>query len=189
MAGVPRTVLVSGVLLLAGLPQARAEAGATDNDPVALEQPSDLAQGARVRVTASGALRQQLTGNILTQDEKTLTIIDEGGQSVKVPRERVTRLDVSWGRKRQVLPGLLIGAAAGGLIAAVLPLCDSYGGTCSTRGELLTGGVVGFGAIGAVVGAFVKSDKWVEIPLDRGRVTLRAGPSRRGVGLALTLVF
>ena len=186
MAGVLRMVLVGGVSLLVGLPQA--EAGAADNDRVTLEQPSDLAQGARVRVTASGGLRQQLTGNILSQDEKTLTIIDDGGQPVKVPREIVTRLDVSWGRKRHALPGLLIGAAAGGLIGAILPLCDGYN-PCSTRGELLTGGVVGFGAIGALVGAFVKSDKWVEIPLDRGRVSLRAGPSRRGVGLALTLAF
>lgn len=189
MAGIVRTVLFSGVLLAAGLPQARAAAGATENDPVAIDRASDLAPGARVRVTALGGARHQLTGSILTLDEKALTIIDQDGQAVKVPRELLTRLDVSWGRKRNVLPGLLIGAVAGGLMAAILPLCDSYDGTCSTRGELLTGGVIAFGGIGAAVGAIVKSDKWVEMPLGRVRVGLQPGPARRGVGVALTLAF
>jgi hypothetical protein len=53
------------------------------------------AQGTRVRVTAPGTAHPRLTGNILTVDETTLTVIDQGGQHVNIPRERVTRLDVS----------------------------------------------------------------------------------------------
>jgi hypothetical protein len=189
MAGVLGTTIFTGVLLAAGLPQASAGPGAADRDSVVIEHTSDLAQGARVRVTAHGAARRQLTGSLLTLDEKTLTIVDSDGQAVKIPREIVTHLDVSWGRKRNVLPGLLIGAAAGGLIAAILPLCDSYDGTCSTRGELITGGVIAFGGIGAGVGALVRSDKWVEMPMGRVRVGLQPIPARRGAGLALTLGF
>jgi hypothetical protein len=189
MAGVLGTTIFAGVLLAAGLPRASAAPGAADRDSVVIEHTSDLAQGARVRVTALGGTRRQLTGSLLSLDERTLTIMDADGQTVKVPREIVTRLDVSWGRKRSVLPGLLIGAAAGGLIAAILPLCDSYDGTCSTRGELITGGVIAFGGIGAGVGALVKSDKWVEMPMGRVRVGLQPIPSRRGVGVALTLGF
>ena len=155
---------------------------------IALAQQSpDLVPGTRVRVSAPGASRPQLTGNIAAVDEKTLTVINDG-QPVRVPRELITRLDVGWGRKRHVWQGLLIGAAAGGLIGAVLPLCDSYSGSCSTRGEQVTGGVVGFGILGAIVGNKVKSDTWVEAPLGQVRVSLRPGPSGRGV-VALSLAF
>ncbi len=155
------------------------------------QQTPDLAVGTRVRVTAPGAGRQQLAGNIVAVDEKALTVIDDG-RPVRVPHELITKLDVSWGRKRHVWQGLLVGAAAGGLIGAVLPLCtqDMSGyETCSTRGELITGGVIGFGGVGAMLGALVKSDKWVETPLDGVRIGLRSGPSGRGVGVALRLAF
>ena len=155
------------------------------------QQTPDLAVGTRVRVTASGAARQQLAGNIVAVDEKALTVVDDG-KPVRVPRELVTKLDVSWGRRRNVWQGLLIGAAAGGVIGAILPLCSpdlSGQEVCSTRGELLTGGVITFGGLGTIAGVFVKSDKWVETPVDGVRISLQPGPSGRGVGVALRLAF
>ena len=153
---------------------------------VALEQPPDPARGARVRVTTAGAASQRLTGNILTVDEETLTMIDEDGQRVKVSRELIARLDKSVSRKRHALHGLLIGAAAGGVIGA-LP-CGA--GLCFTggKGPAALWAVV-FGGVGATLGHLVRTDKWAEMPLDRVRVGLRPAASGRGGGLTLTFAF
>jgi hypothetical protein len=155
---------------------------------IALEQPPDPARGARVRVTAPGAARQRLTGNILTLDEKTLTIIDQGGERVKVPRELVTRLDVSVSRKRYAVHGFLIGAALGGLLGAAPCGSSGHAGCVSGKGAATFFAVL-FGAIGGGVGHFVRSEKWAETPLDRVRFGLRPGPSGHGAGLTLTFAF
>src|SRR5213083_1911947 len=76
--------------------------------------------------------RQRVTGNVLTMDETTMTIIDHDGQHVTIPRERITRLDVNVGRKRNALRGLLVGAAFGSaLFAAALATGDSSHGSDS----------------------------------------------------------
>jgi hypothetical protein len=169
----------------------------------ALERPPDLTEGARigvpatgsepavgtrVRVTAPGAGGKPRIGNVLTVDEKTLSIISEDSERVSVPRESVTRLDVSTGQKRHLVHGLLIGAAVGSLLGGLLgPGC--YEGICFTRGEVAMILGLSFGAGGAVEGWRLKSDKWVELPLDRVHVGLAPAPSGQGAGLTLTLVF
>lgn len=61
---------------------------------------------------------------------------------------------------------------------------------CDGAGEwialpLLTGAV--YGGIGALIGHFIKGDRWVELPLDKVRVSI--GPSRRGLGVSLSVRF
>jgi hypothetical protein len=160
--------------------------------PGTLEQPWELAEGTRVRVTGPRGprdVRRLQTGKFLTMDEKTLTIIDRGGQHVKIPRELVTRLDVSSRQKGHALQGLLIGAAAGAILGA-----SSSDGSCSffpcpTRGQWAALGGAFFGGIGAGIGRAVKTDKWVETPLDRVSVGLRPGPSGQSGSLSLTVAF
>lgn len=181
--GILRTALFTGVLLAAGLPRATAQAGTTDSDPGRLALPLDLASGTRVRLTAPGSGHQPLIGSILAVDETTLTVADQDGTAVKVPRRLVTRLDVSRGRKSQALPGLLAGAIAGAFIPAALPYFPSKGG------DLLAGSMAGFAVIGALVGAHQKTDIWEKVPSERVRVVIQPGLSRRGAGLAVTLAF
>src|SRR5947207_2125537 len=77
------TRIVCGLtLVLCGLSQV----------PVFAQSP--VAQGSRIRVTTPDGTRQRVTGNVLTMDETTMTIIDHDGQHVTIPRERITRLDV-----------------------------------------------------------------------------------------------
>ena len=121
-----------------------------------------------------------------------MTIIDHDGQHVTIPRERMTRLDVNEGRKRNAMRGLLVGAAFGSaLFAAALATDDSSHGSDSYFPTALLFPVVAapLGGIGAGIGYFVKSDKWEETHLDRVRVSPLLGPSGKGGGLALTFAF
>ena len=46
----------------------------------------------------------------------------------------------------------------------------------------------GFGAgVGAITGAFIKTDRWKEVPLDRVRVSI--APKRDGVAFGVRVVF
>jgi hypothetical protein len=153
-----------------------------------LEQSRELPEGTRVRVTGPDDVRRRQTGNILTMDEKTLTIIDRAGQHVKIPRERVTRLDVSSGKKGNALGGLLIGAVGGALLGLTsgTESCEWF---CPSPGEVAAVTGAFFGGIGAGVGHFVKTEKWVKMPLDRVYVGLRPGRSGQGGSLSLTVAF
>ena len=166
----------------------------------ALERPPDLAQdarigvlapasgplvGTRVRVTAPGTAGgpMEKVGNVLTVDQRTLTIINEDSERVSFQREFVARLDVSMGQRRHVVSGLLIGAAAGGILGALLgPEC--YEGICFTRGEHAAVLGLAFGLGGAIEGWQTKSDTWVETPLDQASVGLGQAPSGQSVGAA-----
>jgi hypothetical protein len=131
-------------------------------------------------------------------DEKVLWIVTNDQEVVKVPREQVTRLEIAWGRRGHAGKGFLTGALAGALMGSLLmagssePLfCFGVGcGPPTTREKLA---FVGFttlasGGIGAGIGALIRSDRWLEVPL--GRVRVSAGPTGvRGVGVSASLTF
>ena len=152
--------------------------------PVFAQSPTSLSSAPgssfdqqRVRVTTSDAAQTQLTGTIVAMDEKTLTIINRGGKQVTIPRERVARLDVSVGRKRNALGGFLTGAAIGTVLGAAAAACKPGQFCPSPLPPAAVAAVSGafFGGIGAAVGHSVKTDKWVKMPLERVRVGLQPG--------------
>jgi hypothetical protein len=95
----------------------------------------------------------------------------------------------------------VIGGLAG--IGAGLLACGAYEGghdrewdrdlnseACDGAGEwvgvpLVAGAV--YGGIGALIGHFIKSDRWVEVPGHRVRVSFGVG--ERGLGVVLSLRF
>ena len=113
----------------------------------------------------------------------------------------MTRLEIATGKKRQWLPGLLIGAAVGvamGFAIDVDPVrCKFDDNYACSRGEAvgLMGGTLA--VVGAGVGALVKKDVWTPVGLDalgppparvsRTGLGLRAVPG--GVALGLSVGF
>jgi hypothetical protein len=125
-----------------------------------------LPPGTRVRVTFAGPVGS-VTGNLQALDDDRITLIDSENLRLSFPRETVTQLEVSQGRKAHWLLGTVLGTVAGALIgAADPPGCDADG-TCWTRAENIGYTAVGLGLIGALAGALYRTDQWVEVSVDK----------------------
>ncbi len=163
--------------------------------------------GARVRVTGHfcqpfysncvGGSPQHRVGSFVAWKADTL-VVQSNGDTLSVPVDLVTTLDVSRGRKSNAATGAGIGLVVGMVTGAVLGYasfeeCVSFCiASVDGRGETAIVGAVllGLGGIvvGAVTGAFIKTDRWEEVPLDRLR--LQVAPQRDGrFGLGLSMRF
>jgi hypothetical protein len=148
--------------------------------------------GSRVRISAPSLLKgDRIEGVIAAVDGECATVTTGSGVSVVVAREAVATFEVSVGRKRNTLKGTAIGAVAGaavGVLSTVDPQnCGVNSPNYCSRGEAVRTSILGGGALGAIVGAFVKSDRWVHVPLDRWTFDVR--PVRGGGRASLSLSF
>ena len=188
----PLVVAILGVLAGPALAQ---------EEPPALELP--VGARVRVRTAASGPW---IRGVLASADAGSVSLVPEeapplGDNRLRLPTEAVTRLEVRTARKRQWLPGLLVGAALGlamGATAAVDPTqCGTNDVAFCSRGEAMAVAGGTLGAIGALVGSAIKTDVWTPVALDalgapagRGPATglqLQAVPG--GVGVAMSVRF
>lgn len=168
--------------------------------PGTAQEAATLGPGVRVRLAVTSS-RDLLKGTVQALDADILSVISNDHQLVKVPRASITRLETGWGRKGNARKGLIIGGligVGGGLLVCGTDDDSFFEGlnddptnlsTCD-GGEwvalpLLTSAV--YGGLGALIGHFIKSDRWVELPLDKVRVSV--GPARRGLGLSLSVRF
>jgi hypothetical protein len=152
---------------------------------VTAQPPPPVEPGAQVRVTASdcgfdkhAATLESLRGDRLVFD------------MTECPLGSVTRLDVHRGRKSNVGKGALYGFLTGAVVGGVVGAIEGDGAMVSTEGAVAVWGV-GIGAVGAVVGAitgaFIKTDRWEEVPLDRFRLSL--APKWDGFAVGLRIAF
>ena len=125
--------------------------------------------------------------------ESIIFATGNGGNRLAVPLDSVTRLEVIQGRSRHPWRGagigLLVGAAGGAV--GTLIMCRNDGcwdyGTGFWVARLSASGAVVGAVMGGIVGTFIKTDRWEEVPLDRLRVSF--APQRDGrykLGLRLT---
>ncbi len=153
--------------------------------------------GARVRVTGHfcqpfysncvGGSPQQYVGTFVTREVDTI-VVQSNGDTLSVPVDLVTSLDVSWGRKTNTGKGTGIGLLVGGIVGAVIGYASHE--ECVPQGWFSCIGpdfgpeVVGLG--GLVVGAIIGGSP--EVRLDRLRVSF--GPQRDGgFGLGASVRF
>lgn len=155
---------------------------------IVAQEPLSFEPGARVRVTAPGCgLRGGATGLSALRGD-TLVL-----ENTECPMATVTRFEVSRGQKSNLMRGAGIGFAAG----VVGTLVGCLGGSCEfgdngvytdLRPEFaIAVGLMG-GVVGGIIGYFVKTERWEEVPLDRLRVSLT--PQRDGqLALAFSVKF
>ena len=168
------------LLVLAHTLGTSTEAAAQDTPPIAV--------GERVRVsTASGATYVGLVGMVTSA---VIEVQDEEGSRSSVPLSTVRRLEVSRGQKSNASAGAFIGFVTGAITGALIggSLGDDppfFGGDepfpFSAEKKAFIGfllGGAGGAIIGKLIGEAVHSDRWVEVPLERLRVSL--APQRHG---------
>ena len=148
-----------------------------------------VAAGTRVRLTTAGATGFMGTaqGTLIRLAPGTLGVVDEErGAIVAVPDANVIRVQTSPGRRRHARTGFLIGAAVG--VGAVLLSTSDPEADCGLEvhqpctsglraGWAAFGGAL-YGGIGALIGHFVRTETWTDVPV--GRIHLAVGLERGG---------
>lgn len=148
-----------------------------------------ITSGTTMRVRFSGAGRF-VEGNLVGVDDRSLTIIDgDNQQSLTFPRDMVTRVDILGRQKGHALQFGLIGAGLGVLTGVVeKPTCTAEtppGVECWTRAGNIGAYSVGFGLIGALIGALYRTQEWVEVPLNRLAPDGKAADLRTGIAITV----
>jgi hypothetical protein len=157
-----------------------------------------IAVGSKVRLLAPTAMQGRIEGTVMATDAESLLIGVDGRGPARVSRNAITRLEIAFGRRRNTRTGLIVGAVAGalavGLTAAIpkdefCPPGEPSTQSClDDRSVLLAFGLPILALEGAAIGALIKSDRWLPVPLENVRVGL-TGTRSHGVGLSLALHF
>jgi len=156
--------------------------------------PLKLPAGIRVRVQTYSLAGQTIEGTLRSADSSTVRLVPKGEQpllaeEMALPAADVTRMDVALGKKSHWWQGALIGAAVGLAMAFtddVDPvLCEVNENVLCSRGEALAVYGLTSAALGAGIGALIKTDRWTPVALDA------LGPPRREARgpLAVKLTF
>ncbi len=156
--------------------------------------------GDRVRVTGhfcqplssncGGGRPEHRVGSFVAWKADSL-VIESKGDTLAVPQDLVTKLELSTGRgstaehqRAGAIAGFFVGSAIGIAIAAATAPeegCGGFGPGSSKGSCLVYGWVLGFSGgtlIGGVIGSVIPGDRWADVRLDRFRVSL--GPQRDG---------
>jgi len=149
--------------------------------PVALAQtapappPLKLPPGIRVRVWTYSLPGERIEGTLRSADSGAVRLVPKSDQpllaeEMTLPAADVTRMDVALGKKRHWWQGAVIGAALGLAMAFtddVDPvLCEVNENVLCSRGEALAVYGLTSTALGAGIGALIKTDRWTPVALD-----------------------
>ena len=162
-------------------------------------QAQTLTAGTRIRVLVPALSSKPIEGIFERLRGDTLVVnVQAWERRLELPLSSVEQLKMHSGRRsaarRGAAIGALVGAAAGGIGAAATyeDPCPEGADFCifdvGPVGEVVLSAIV-FGAIGAgtgaVIGSFIKVDRWETVPLDRIRISL----TPRGGGLEVSAKF
>lgn len=179
------------------------EGGAQTSPATAVILPSE---GSRVRVRqhVGGVLPpKRITGTYVTTTADSMYIVQRVGDTLAVAIGSLDYLDVSLGRRRNVLSSVGAGTLIGGSTLALVSALSNSDSGCSSdeyclfefsRGDAaVLGGILGAvtGAfVGGIVGAVRHVDHWKRVPLPTlgERVSIRPQLSRR-TGASVRMSF
>jgi len=146
--------------------------------------------GSRIRLLAPTAVQERIEGTVMEVDENSILVSTGDQRALRVPRKAVTELEIGTGRHGNAVRGVLIGAAGGAAVFAVVPPCAGLepGQTCPTKGQFIGMGAVGGAVSGAIIGHFIKRERWVSVGLASAR--LNVAPTRgRSVELSVAMAW
>lgn len=126
----------------------------------------------RVRVTTAADSAQQETryaGLVTALANDTLTLVRKGVVRA-VPLPAVRRLEVSRGRRGYARTGALIGAGLGVVAGLAAVGADDGQGSTGAGIVVVPLGAALYGGVGALIGTFVRRERWEVVPLDPFRV-------------------
>jgi hypothetical protein len=136
--------------------------------PLGAQTALQVSPGTRLRVSVSSPGLSVQTGSYRELTDSTLVLAR--GESVdSIPLARITRAELSRGKKPNVIGGVvgfLLGGAAGGVLACAANR-DDYGVFCGGQNDtkLMVGAALG-GAAGAAVGALLfRRERWTRVEL------------------------
>jgi hypothetical protein len=146
--------------------------------------------GERVRITVSRWSHSgggRYVGTLVASTPDRL-VVETEGDTLALPLDSWTRLEVVQGQKSHTAMGALIGSLIGGTAGAVIgyasweeneecPECWNWGPEVPSMGGFVIG-LLGGALVGAIVGDEIKTDRWKEVPVDRLQV--RVDPLRGG---------
>jgi hypothetical protein len=157
-------------------------------------QDSTLVPGTRVRVlsacdtTAAHGGCDAVKGRLLARTGSELLVQDADGAEHRVTLSPGVRIQQSAGYHRHTLTGLGVGSAVGLLTGAVLVADCTRGG----RGEdnplcwlRMIATVPAGAAAGTLIGTFIRTERWTEVPESRASLHIQPMNGRTAVGLAI----
>jgi hypothetical protein len=112
---------------------------------------------------------------IIKMDKKSVMIVSKESKSdsTKILAEHIKKIELSVGKKRKTFDGigvgLLLGAIAGGVLAATQYEQGASDEDYTTQVTILgtaAGGLLG-GMVGGGIGAQMYKDRWQEVPLEQ----------------------
>jgi hypothetical protein len=168
-----RFVVAAG-LVLAGAPHS---AWAQSNPAL------PVVAGSKVRIEAPAVLAGRFVGTVKEIDDQSVLIEVADQPAIRVPRQAITQLDVSDGRRRQFLQGAMIGAGIGAVLFAIEARAYSgagVGGMSAVAGQAMVGGAIW----GVGIGALIKKDHWIAVPMAPVPVSSTAARGRKVLTLA-----
>lgn len=157
---------------------------------------------AKVRVHVPSIQKKRMVGELVEMTQDTL-VIHSGRTFFQVPSSSISNLEVSIGYKRNTDKGYKIGLGAGAVIIGCTSIythiegkrIDQRSGDTSNSYYVLgLMSLLGYSAgafvclLSTLIGATIKSDKWVEVPPDRLKLSI-APTSTKGLRAALTFNF
>jgi hypothetical protein len=163
-----RCLTLASVVLGTGVPAVLAQA-------LPEPPPLRLPAGVRVRVWTRALPSRKIEGTLLGADSAAVALVPKGTHPLApggmvIPAADVTRLELALEKKRHWWQGALIGAAVGAVFAFtddVDPvLCEVNENVLCSRGEAIVTYGLGSVAIGGIVGALIKTDRWTPAVLE-----------------------
>jgi len=158
------------------------------------QEPPAIVPGSRIRIVAElEAGRSGIrSGTVVTVGADTVVLrLDRGGDSVPFALARISRIEVSRGRKGHIAAGVGLGFLAGAGTGALIGALSAPKGAEEGSGVYIAlGAGVGAG-IGMLVGAgfgAIKTEQWEVLPSSRWHVSAWPAGSG-GFTLALSLRF